>query len=147
MVPVASKIWSGGYSYRPFNISTTKRRFEYSRHRPDLQKANPKASNIAALWTMRQQETLINGVLQGRKQTDLRGGSMVCRLRTSKIVMDTLALLAIPLLVDGLKSLTYTDLKRVKMLEDRSEVKRTVKEAALAGWIPNLEDDFSLHLE
>ncbi|MCJ1398203.1 hypothetical protein MMC11_001400 [Xylographa trunciseda] len=132
MGPVANKIWSGGYSYRPFKTSTTRRNFEHSRRRPDHQGVSPKPSNIAALWTLRQQETLINGVLQGRKQTDVKGASAVCRLKTSKLVMDTLALLAFPFLMDGLKSLSYMDLKRVKMLEDRSKVKQAVKDAALA---------------
>ncbi|MCJ1387667.1 hypothetical protein MMC18_000510 [Xylographa bjoerkii] len=144
MSQIANKVWSGGYSYRPFKIGATKQRFEYSRRRFGLRITNPKPSNIAALWTVRHHETLINGVLQGRKQTDPRGGSAVCRLKSSKLVMDTLSLLAIPILMDGLRSLTYADLKRANVLEDRSNVKRDVKEVVLAGWIPNLEDSFDL---
>ncbi|MCJ1377894.1 hypothetical protein MMC17_000990 [Xylographa soralifera] len=147
MGPVTNKVWSEGYSYRPFKISTTKRKFGYSRRRLGFQPAHPKPSNIAALWTVRQQETLINGVLQGRKQTDLKGGSAACRLRICRLVMDTLALLAIPMLVDSLRSSTYADLKGANILEERRKVKRHVTEAALAGWIPNLEDNFNLHVE
>ena len=144
MNPVANQKWPGGYSFRPFKITTTERKFEYSRRRPAIEFTNPRPSNVAALWTARQQETLINGVLQGRKQTDPKSGSAVCRLKTSRLVLDTLALLAIPALVNGVGRLTYADLKKTESLKDRDEVKRSVKELALAGWIPNLDDDFSL---
>ena len=142
---MTNMVWSGGYSYRPFKIGTTKRKFEHSRRRPGPQPINPKASNLSVLWTVRLQETLINGVLQGRKQTDLKGGSAVCRLRNSRLVMDTLMLLAIPMLVDGLRSSTYAELKRANVLEERRKVRRHVTDAALAGWIPNLEDSFNLY--
>ncbi|MCJ1284225.1 hypothetical protein MMC26_003556 [Xylographa opegraphella] len=144
MRPVANNVWSGGYLYRPFNISTTKRKFEHSRHRAELQPVHPKPSNISVLWTERLQETLINGVLQGRKQTDLKGGSAVCRLKISRLVSETLTLLAISMVVEGLRNLTYADLKQASVLEERRKVKQQVTEAALVGWIPNVEDNFDL---
>ncbi|MCJ1436802.1 hypothetical protein MMC27_006184 [Xylographa pallens] len=147
MGPLTNMVWSGGYSYRPFKIGTTKRKFEHSRRRPGPQPVHPKPSNLSVLWTVRLQETLINGVLQGRKQSDQKGGSAICRLRISRLVMDTLMLLAIPMLVDGLRSSTYAELKRANVLEERRKVKRHVTDAALAGWIPNLEDSFNLHVD
>ena len=146
MGPVTNMKWSGGYSYHPFKISTTKRRFQYSRRRPGPQPVQPKPSNVSVLWTIRLQETLINGVLQGRKQTDVRGGSAVCRLRTCRLVMETLALLATPMFMDGRRSSTYADLKGASVLEERRQVKRHVKVEALEGWVPNLEDNFNLDI-
>ena len=73
MAPLAAKQvqerWQRhGYQFRPFEIQTTTRNFTFAK--PVTPDPNVLPSNLATLWTPRKQETLINGVLQGRKQLD-----------------------------------------------------------------------------
>ena len=90
------------------------------------------------------QETLINGVLQGRKQVDPRGASAVCRGKIWKAVVEVIVLLGVPALRRVLSHSNYTSLKEDNMLKDRSHVKQVVRDQSLTGWIRNAGDDFEL---
>ncbi|RMY70297.1 hypothetical protein D0862_14771 [Hortaea werneckii] len=129
---------SAGYSLNFFNVVPTSRRFEY-------EKADgATASNISALSTPHRQETLINGVLQGRKQSDPKGASAVSRRRMWE---DVAALAAAVGDTEGfakrrvLDSSTYASLKAGAVLEARSNVKKLVREEALKGWQRDFGDE------
>ncbi|KAI7497468.1 hypothetical protein KC367_g5838 [Hortaea werneckii] len=129
---------SAGYSVNFFEVAPTSRRFEY-------EKADgATASNISALSTPHRQETLINGVLQGRKQSDPKGASTVSRRR----MWEDVAALAAAVSDTGgfvrhevLDSGSYASLKSGAVLEARSEVKQLVREDALKGWQRNCGDE------
>ncbi|KAI7298036.1 hypothetical protein KC315_g18203 [Hortaea werneckii] len=129
---------SAGYSVNFFEVAPTSRRFEY-------EKADgATASNISALSTPHRQETLINGVLQGRKQSDPKGASAVSRRRMWK---DVTALAAAVGDAEGFvrhevfDSGSYASLKSGAVPEARSEVKQLVREEALKGWQRNFGDE------
>lgn len=147
MKPVAGKQWAGGYRYHPFKIGTTKREFRFSRRSADTVSPSQKGCNISTLWTTRSHETLIGGVLQGRKQIDPMGGTSVCRVKAWRAVLETAALLGIPALVRALSSLDYAELKDTDLLQDCGRVKAETRELALAGWIPNVGDNFELPVD
>ena len=136
--------WKGGYQYRPFEVICTSNEFDYSKRRPHVEAFQPKSSNISTLWTPNLHETMINGVLQGRKQIDLRGASSVCRMKIWRAVLDVAALLAMPAIHKAMSSHRYMALKQTSLLENYRRVKEEVKREALAGWVDNVEDDFNL---
>lgn len=135
--------WKGGYSFHAFEIQSTGREFTWSRRAlSSMEKATP--SNLSAVWTPSWQETLIGGVLQGRKQLDPRGASSICRkelwMKTGKIA----GLIGIPLLVETLGKGRYADIKESSALAPRREVKKDMKKT-LSGWVKNTgDDDFAL---
>ncbi|USP78539.1 uncharacterized protein yc1106_05813 [Curvularia clavata] len=149
--------WASGYSFRPFEVKPTSREFDWCRRKlGEGEKALP--SNISAVWTPHWQETLIGGVLQGRKQMDPRGASRISRrglwgegvrvggllmerVRVAGLVSATAA--AVTLL--GSKKSTYDEMKHSEMLEARRRVKNHAK-TVLKGWIKNAGDD-DWHLE
>ncbi|RMY52489.1 hypothetical protein D0863_14247 [Hortaea werneckii] len=129
---------SGGYSLNFFDVTPTTRRFEY-------EKADgATASNISTFSTPHRQEILINGVLQGRKQSDPKGASTVSRRR---MWQDVAALAAAVGDTEGLvkhgvlDSSSYASLKAGAVLEARSGVKKLVREEALKGWQRNYGDE------
>ena len=129
---------SAGYSLNFFDVVPTSRRFEYEKT------DGATASNISALSTPHRQQTLINGVLQGRKQSDPKGASTVSRRR---IWEDVAALAAAVGDTEGflrhevLDSTSYASLKAGAVLEARSEVKKLVRDEALKGWQRNFGDE------
>lgn len=137
---VIDKGWTAGYQWKPFNVQGTIREFAWSRRSvPAGQKAMP--SNMSAVYTPAWQETLIGGVLQGRKQFDPRGASAICR----RSVWITAARLACVMggppaaLVSGRR--TYRGVKDAEELASRKQVKEHVKQIALKGWVKNTGDD------
>ena len=94
-------------------------------------------SNISVVWTPGLQETLIGGVLQGRKQFDPRGASQICRRQMWRAAVDVVALCG---LLGARRS--YGDFKeRSSTLRERRRVKSEVTTEALSGWIRNAGDD------
>ena len=93
-----------------------------------------KGSNISAVWTPYQQETLVNGVLQGRKQTDQKGASALSRMHIWSLLLDTICLIDIPALRHVLELSSYLDMKTLQDLDYRRRVKQDVKDEALKGW-------------
>ncbi|OCL08391.1 hypothetical protein AOQ84DRAFT_340437 [Glonium stellatum] len=130
-----------GYGFHPFKIETVDREFAYSRRSLPSSRA-PIASNISAVYTPHFQETLIGGVLQGRKQFDPRGASRLCRKSMWKAAADAAALLAIPVLVKATTGVTYQDIKAGGLLSGRRCVKEDVKgkDGPLKGWLRNEGD-------
>lgn len=136
--PLADKTWAGGYSFRPFRIGTTNRDFSHSK------RARPKpltASNLSAVYTPRRQEVLVSGVVQGRKQFDVKGASTVSKRRLWKAVLDVAVCAGGPALVAALSKRTHGEMKESELLEGRKRVKRDVREMALKGWKRNVGDE------
>ncbi|KAF2139526.1 uncharacterized protein K452DRAFT_274870 [Aplosporella prunicola CBS 121167] len=138
-------------SYRPFDVVSTSREFKWSR-RSGQPNQTLVPCNISALYTPHHQETLINGVLQGRKQGDLRGMSVVSKRSMWKAVTD-LALrlrdaeIAVPVDLAGLTdaSCDYGTLKGSGLLAARALVKSEAEKISLKGWVRNVGDSsFSL---
>lgn len=119
----------------------------YSKRELGRQDAKPHASNVAAVWTPNVQETLINGVLQGRKQSDERGASAVSRIRVWRMVVEIAALVGPVMVERALVGSRYEELKEGSFLEVRRRVKAEMREVALAGWVRNGGDDFRLNTE
>ncbi len=136
MKSVATKKWSKGYTFHPIQIKPTDLEFNYSRRSAKVgsQNLESKGSNISAVWTPRLQETLINGVLQGRKQTDAKGASALSRNRMQELLLDIVFRLESSMAkeITGLGS--YAKTKRAKPLEVRWHVKNDAKMEALKGW-------------
>ncbi|KAK0625630.1 tRNA-specific adenosine deaminase 1 [Lasiodiplodia hormozganensis] len=82
-----SQTWPHAYTFRPFEVQTVSHEFEWSRRSalPD-QKLIP--CNLSALYTPLRNEVIINGALQGRKQGDIKGASVVSRRAMWSTVAD-----------------------------------------------------------
>ncbi|KIE00272.1 Adenosine deaminase/editase, partial [Metarhizium majus ARSEF 297] len=164
--------WPGGYQFRPFTVETTDEEFELSRKKTRERSENIAPSNIAAAWSVELsrkkirerseniapsniaaawsatgvEETILGGVIQGRKPFDVKGASKMSRRQL------WLAAREVSNSLNGyggirrlLSSKTYQDVKNGDLLADRRHVKQHVRTTALAGWIPNLGDsNFSI---
>ncbi len=103
-----------------------------------------KGSNVTAVYTPRLQESLINGVCQGRKQFDPKGGSALCNTRMCRLFFQAVTALALPSLREMLCVESYQQLKGSEVLRHRTEVKQDVRDKALRGWVRNEGDHFDL---
>lgn len=139
--------WPGGYQFHPFTVETTDEEFELSRKTIRERSENIAPSNIAAAWSATGvEETILGGVIQGRKPFDVKGASKMSRRQL------WLAAREVSNSLNGyggirqlLSSKTYQDVKNGELLADRRHVKQHVRTTALAGWIPNLGDsNFSI---
>lgn len=135
MKPVVGKTWLGGFSYRPFDVRTTVINFDFSRYHLSSLEGQLKSSNISAVWTPCVQETLINGVLQGRKQDDPRGASAVSRKR----MHDLGSCVSNQLDKYSASAVVRSDSIAISQ---RRLVKDDVTRMALKGWIRNYQDGF-----
>ncbi|KAF1958331.1 hypothetical protein CC80DRAFT_490928 [Byssothecium circinans] len=135
-----TKGWQGGYKWSGFEVRGTEREFMWSR-RAVGQSEKAVASNMSALWTPNWQETLIGGVLQGRKQFDPRGASSICRRSVWQVAAQVAAIAAVPMLIEALEKKTYKEVKQTELLAPRRKVKDDVRKAALKGWVQNVGDD------
>lgn len=134
MLPVDNSTWLAGYEFRPFRVETAEIDFHYSRRVAGTNLNDRKGSNISAVWTPRHQETLINGVLQGRKQTDPLGASALSRMQIWNLLVETIGLIDALPPRNLLKMSSYLDMKKSNGLEHRRRVKDDVKSEALRGW-------------
>ncbi|MCJ1307062.1 hypothetical protein MMC25_000708 [Agyrium rufum] len=144
MCLMADKTWPGGFGFRPFQVGSSKRVFGFSREAIASRTSDPKVSNLAALKTGNVQETVINGILQGRRQGDIRGASAVSRRRLLQATFEIISLLAIPRLLPTLTAGSYQQVKGLESLTGRRIVKKDVIERSLSGWLPNTVDYFSI---
>jgi tRNA-specific adenosine deaminase 1 len=150
MSVLKDKTWDGGYRFHDLKVNTTSREFKYSRRQvlADGEKVVP--SNISASCTRNATstptvETLIGGVLQGRKQYDSRGASRVCKKKMWQLALEVAALVAVPVIERSLKAATYSELKACQQLEGRKKVKDEVREKCLKPWVRNVGgEDFGL---
>ena len=152
--------WSGGYGFKEFVVRTTEKVFVHSR-RSVLGTEKAISCNLSAVYTPHFQESLIGGVLQGRKQFDPRGASALSRRSMWKAVVQIMGLVSASSVMRfgeanlgeaAGKSLevgkgTYKNIKESQVLEDRRAVKGDVQQI-LKGWVRNSgDDDFSLNLD
>ncbi|KAL1634285.1 hypothetical protein SLS58_010727 [Diplodia intermedia] len=150
MAPLASEgteTWPHGYSFRPFEVQTVSREFEWSR-RSALPEQKLVPCNLSALYTPLHREVIINGALQGRKQGDIKGASAVSRRAMWSAIADIgkrLGRDAMPEVTDLLGLLAasrdYAAVKRIPLLLERQRAKDLAKADALHGWANNVDDD------
>lgn len=141
MKPVSGRTWNAGYEFHAFHVVTTVEEFAFSRRRASSPVAG---SNLSAVCTPNLQESLINGVLEGRKQTDPRGGSALCDAHLWRVASNAMGSIKTPMLQNILQLSTYRRIKDSEAFEDRRQVKEQTKTEALSGWIRNVEDDFEV---
>lgn len=134
-----------GFSFKPFNVQTTRREFEFSKRYLNSQatSAAPDAvpSNRSCVFTIQGTEVLVNGVLEGRKLYDPRGASMLSRRKMWKSTLGVAAALGLPALSYLSAKYSYDELKRNLDVLGRGEVKSDVRRLALKGWERNGGDD------
>ncbi|KAJ4993753.1 tRNA-specific adenosine deaminase [Stagonosporopsis vannaccii] len=136
--------WHGGYRWQPFDVKPTNKEFTWSRRSVA---ANEKAvaSNLSAVWTPSWQETLIGGVLQGRKQTDPRGASKICKRGSWMLAVQIARIAGAPVVLEALSKATYGEIKDGVALYARRRVKKDTQDQGLGGWVKNAGDsEFSL---
>lgn len=139
MSPIASHS-SSKYSFRPFKVLGTARRFKWEMSRTSA------ASNICAIATAgrsAKQEVLINGVLQGRKIFDQRGASCLSRRMMWTAVADLAVRASLTGLGKALLELgtTYEEVKKLGPLAERESMKKIARQQALKGWQRNIGDE------
>jgi tRNA-specific adenosine deaminase 1 len=98
-------------------------------------------SNISTVCTPYFEETLVGGVLQGRKPSDPRGASAICRRSMWHAVAALTTSFNLPAACESCQEETYEELKRSVVLRDRRKVKIDVLETALKGWVSNTGDE------
>lgn len=141
----------GGYAFQPFEIETTSLEFSFSRRGGGGEgegEVKYVASNLSTAWSANGlAENIIGGVLQGRKQTDPRGGSQVSRVKMWTLAGEVAEMVAAAAdrdddIVPAVPSSgTYYDLKGSQVLYSRRRVKERVVRDALKGWVKNVGDE------
>ena len=148
----------GDYLYRRFNILTTEIKFDFARNRTE-EGRRTLGDNLAAICTANHigakhagnlaertnniQEAIINGVLQGRKQDDPRGASLVSRRKQAELFLQ-IVMMDRRLLPFDLPNYWRNTLKDNPILTAKRRAKAIVIERALKGWEKNALDDFDL---
>lgn len=137
---------SAGYRYTPFQIKPTNREFSFSRRAAEnMEHITITPSNISSLTHGSNQETLINGVLQGRKQTDPKGASALSRRTLWSLALKIAASLGERAIIQALSRPTYYAVKSAGPLQARKLTKKLTRQGPLSGWKPNSgDDDWSL---
>ena len=141
MTVIRDKVWGGGHGFRQFKVLPTDVEFELSRYIGEASGKNLKGSNQSAIWTPRVRQTLVNGVLQGRKQDDPRGASLICRRKLWEIMRKLNCCLDGYDLLKVVQKEQYLDLKESEVLRDRRMLKHVVYREALVGWTRNEADN------
>lgn len=142
MVQNELKRSNGGYVFRPFKLMSTQREFGFSRRIAETSSATSVVpSNLSTLSYGHAQETLINGVLQGRKQFDPRGASAVSRRKMWALALDIARIVASAGLLSALDRRSYADMKGADLLYARESIKRDTRTGPLQGWKRNLGDN------
>ena len=135
---MAGMEWDGGYSFHGVEIRTSEREFEFSRRTEVASHEKLIASNLAAAWTPFFEESLIGGVLQGRKAFDPKGAGKSCKMSLWHTAVNVARLLGNEEdLLDALEGAEYADVKAGKMAKQRQAVKEAVRRNALKGWMRN----------
>lgn len=147
MKPVAGKQWAEGYAFRPFKVEATTVEFGFSKRAVKARSNLVSASNLAATWSVSGfEETILGGVLQGRRQFDIRGASKTSRRQMwikARQVSDALASTSggHSGVQEYLSSAgSYQDVKDGPLLAERRHVKAQVRQLALKGWVQNQGD-------
>lgn len=134
----AAAAWSGGYAFRPFVVETTRHVFYLSREAVRARAGRGiSPSNIAAGWTAAGvEESIVGGVLRGRKPFHRRGASSMSRRHMWRAASELAHLLGdgYGQLRDQLNRQTYGEVKTGPLLAGRGAVKAAARQTALAGW-------------
>ncbi|KAI8682976.1 A to I editase domain-containing protein [Fusarium sp. Ph1] len=139
MSPLAGRQWQGEYAFREFEAITTELEFEFSKREVSARAMKISASNLAAAWSdSGVEETIIGGVIQGRKPFNTKGASHMSRRR----MWETARELSRSLENAGYASIhlgngTYHDLKEGPLLAHRRQAKQEARQIALTGWTRN----------
>ncbi len=146
MKPVAGSRWEGGYSFVPFTTKTTRKEFAFSKRVITERCERIAASNLATSWTRNGSELgegLIGGVLQGTKQLELKGASLVSRRRMWALAKEVAELVegSPGDLQETLGTGAYQAVKAGTLLRERNQVKEEVRHQALRGWVKNVGDE------
>lgn len=154
---------AGGYAFREFRVETTGLEFAFSRRAiltssdsssVEVEVAEGKAkkliaSSLATSWTLngpRDGEGLVGGVLQGRKQFDVRGASLVSRRKMWALAKEICSMMGLEgdgelQRVLGSAEIMYDEIKEGStLLEGRRRAKEETKRVALKGWVRNTGD-------
>jgi tRNA-specific adenosine deaminase 1 len=142
--PDITASWAGGLVFSPFNVDSTALEFSYSRRNFSYEHSLI-ASNISAIYSPLFQETLVGGVLQGRKPSDPRGASIVSRRNMWNAVADVRATLRTGESTGIASEVSYSAFKASALLVNRRKVKADVLDIALKGWVRN-DGDGDFHL-
>ncbi|RDA85319.1 hypothetical protein CP532_4967 [Ophiocordyceps camponoti-leonardi (nom. inval.)] len=156
MAPVAAaaagddaSCWSEGYVFRPFIIETTTEKFTFSREVRTSVCPSIVPCNLAVAWSAGSvEESIVNGVLHGRKPLDPRGASHMSRRK----MWEAAAAVADALhrrddeqtkIYKYLNEPTYRHVKDGSLLTARRAVKGQVRQTALTGWVADqMDSDF-----
>lgn len=139
MQPVADDVQ---FVYRPFEVMTTNLEFAYSRRSQGaIQAFSLVAYNQAIVSWSSGQEVLINDVLRGQRQTDLRIVSSVSRKSLCRLVIEIAKECKMDHIHQLLAGKSYRSIKDSTTLAQRRRVKASVTVLALQGWQPNTGDD------
>lgn len=130
--------WGAGYTFRAFAVAPTTREFNWSR-RSTADAQTPVPCNLSAVCTPAWQETLIGGVLQGRKQMDPRGASRLCRRSSWGLALRIAGAVG----AEGAlgSAVRYGEFKQSAALTARRRVKQDMKMGGLKGWVGNTGDE------
>lgn len=139
MRPMTDMTWADGYKFKPFKVETTSLDFEYAKSAVERCSQKVSASNVAAVWTLSGvEETILGGVIQGRKAFDVKARSKTSRRgmwSKANELGDSLGLNVL----SGVQS--YADIKALPVLANRAIVKKDLRDGALLGWMQNSGDD------
>ncbi|CCE33649.1 related to tRNA-specific adenosine deaminase 1 [Claviceps purpurea 20.1] len=152
-----SSSWPGGYRFAPFRVETTDEEFAFSRRAVAGKAPNTARdeagtkiklapSNLAAVWTgSGVEETVLGGVLQGRRPFEEKGASSVSRRRMWMAAEEIAISLSsdwehVQQCLSGRDERRYQSIKECEILAERRLVKQQTRQSALAGWIPNQGD-------
>ncbi|KAL8387353.1 hypothetical protein RB595_009966 [Gaeumannomyces hyphopodioides] len=140
--------WPGGYGFHPFDVRATSPGvdFDFSRRRAaartPLGSAGIAPSPQAMAWNRAGlEEGVMAGVQQGRKQTDPKGASVLCRAgmwgRALSVASSAALLGAGAVAVRKVLSeaAIYKELKQSELIQSRAHVKEQVKATGLRGWV------------
>ncbi|KAH7635005.1 adenosine deaminase/editase [Sordaria sp. MPI-SDFR-AT-0083] len=154
----SARLEDAGYAFREFRVETTGMEFAFSRKAilpsgsssPDTAETKKLiASNLATSWTLngpRDGEGLVGGVLQGRKQFDLRGASLMSRRKMWALAREVCSATGLEddgeiKRVLGSMDLIYDEIKNGStLLQGRRKAKEEAKRVALKGWVRNTGD-------
>ncbi|KAM4065082.1 adenosine-deaminase (editase) domain-containing protein [Hirsutella rhossiliensis] len=139
----AAATWSGDYAFRPFVVEMTDHVFDSSREAVRARAGDSiSACNIAAAWSAAGvEESVIGGVLQGRKPFHEKGASRMSRRQMWRAASELADLLdGHGEIRDQLNRQRYWEVKTGQLLADRRAVKAAVRQTALAGWSASKED-------
>ena len=139
MQHVAAASWPGGYAFRPFAVETTAVEFAFSRAAVQARVERTAPSNLAAAWSLSGfEETILGGVVQGRRPFDPRGASRMSRRRMWTVARELAGRLPDSGRVSRCLGVdSYQEIKDGASLAARRAVKAEARLVALAGWVAN----------